>query len=207
MRPFPKRPHERPPAFKRAVEATLRGGRIAKHLNMKGRGRLGYTDPSGVPIRARFPPTRDSIFLLKSHSNVGEPTPASQIRAEAAALEHARSRFKAGIPGARIVPQVYLRNDQMGVIALERIRGTCLKDANMTSWTPRQRKRFVRQLAVLRIMLLTPYARSIGIPDLGEGGKETVGPMNGPLYYSQGRVCGFSSFVFFVILFFPGGAG
>ena len=99
-------------------------------------------------LRVPYSPTCNTKFVLKRFGSLDD------LFDEIAAMEHARSSFNSWMPGSHIVPDTYLKSWLSALIAIEHIPGKNGSEVDMGLWTMRQRRGFVRQMAVIGICLI-----------------------------------------------------
>ena len=171
-------------------------------------GKLGEPFPlskSTVLMRLNCPPTFDSLFVVKIHGKgrgrgactETEGIAMHRTEAEGAAMHHARRRFSEAAPGRKLVPEVYRIDAMAHIIVMEYVHGRRYNPARARRWSRAQRRRFVRQMAVIRLMLMGKTASFIGTPALSPDGKLEIKEMVGDIYDSGGRVCLIPLFSFF----------
>ncbi|KAG0125706.1 hypothetical protein HOY82DRAFT_594071 [Tuber indicum] len=99
-------------------------------------------------LRVPYPPTYNTKFILKRFQW------HSDLIGEMAETEHARSAFDSWMPGSHIVPDTYWESGSPPMIAMEYIPGKNGSEVDMGLWNGRQRRGFVRQMAVIGICLI-----------------------------------------------------
>jgi len=110
-------------------------------------GRIVQKSPPMETLRVPYSPTYNTMFVLKRFQSPDD------LFDEVAAMEHARSSFNKWMPGCHIVPYLYLNSELSNLIAMEHIPGKNGSEVDMGFWTRRQRRHFVRQMAVIEICL------------------------------------------------------
>ena len=139
-------------------------------------------------MRVPFAPYYDTTFILKWFQGEGFPEVASEkVDKEAASLHHAAEAFQRNNIGR--VPRVYACRPQDRYIAMERIRGRTYRhrDSRPYLWPKESMIRFVRQMAAIRLAMMTQVENQLGVPrEAPDGGR--VGPHCGPEWCENDRV-------------------
>jgi len=115
---------------------------------LQASGDIGQKSQPMETLRVPYSPTCNTKFVLKRFESLDD------LCDEIAAMEHARSSFNSWMPGSHIVPDTYLKSGLSAVIAMEHIPGKNGSEVDMGLWTMRQRRGFVRRMAVIGICLI-----------------------------------------------------
>ncbi|KAG0129053.1 hypothetical protein HOY82DRAFT_488669 [Tuber indicum] len=136
-------------------------------------------------MRVPFAPYYDTSFILKLFKTEDfVQAPRVQVEMEAASLHHAAEAFRRNNIGR--VPRVYALRSQENLIAMERIHGRGYRDWHQHWWPKERMIRFVRQMAAIRIAVMTQVENQQGVPrHASDGGR--VGPYCGNLWWDNDR--------------------
>jgi len=168
-------------------QSTYGGPRIFG--NARGDRLADHERAAVARMRVPFAPYYDTAFILKSFRGRGLPQAASeQADKEAASLHHAAEAFQRNNNISR-VPRVYSCRPQDRYIAMENIHGRGYRDRDSRPylWSRESMIRFVRQMAVIRIAMMTQVENQLGVPREAPDGRR-VGPHCGPQWLENDRV-------------------
>ena len=138
-------------------------------------------------MRVPFAPYFDTKFILKwFRTGAFVQAHAEQCELEAASLHHAAEAFQRNNNFSR-APRVYAVRAEQNFIAQECIPGRVFRDVH-PSWWPKERIiRFVRQMAVARLALLSQAENQLGVPRHAPDGRR-VGPYCSNFWWENNRV-------------------
>ncbi|CUS07847.1 unnamed protein product [Tuber aestivum] len=136
-------------------------------------------------MRVPYAPYYDTSFILK-YFKTGRRSqvPREQVELEGAGLNHAAEAFRRNNVGR--APRVYALRPALDLIAMEFIRGKGYRDSS-PGWWPKERMiKFVRQMAVFRLAILTQVENQLGVPRNApyEG---RVGPYCSEVWWDQDK--------------------
>ncbi|KAG0633439.1 hypothetical protein HOY80DRAFT_896521 [Tuber brumale] len=136
-------------------------------------------------MRVPFAPYYDTSFILKLFRIEGfVQAPTVRVEMEAASLHHAAEAFRRNNIGR--VPGVYALRSQENLIAMERIHARGYRDGHQHWWPKERMIRFVRQMAAIRLAVMTQVENQLGVPrHAPDGGR--VGPYCGNLWWDNDR--------------------
>jgi len=138
-------------------------------------------------MRVPFAPYFDTKFILKWFRTANfTQAPVEQAELEAASLHHAAEAFRRNNNFSR-APRVYAVRANQNYIAQECIPGRGLRDGRLEWWPKERMIRFVRQMAVARLALLSQAENQLGVPRHGPDGRR-VGPFCAHVWWENNRV-------------------
>ncbi|PUU83425.1 hypothetical protein B9Z19DRAFT_964135 [Tuber borchii] len=126
-------------------------------------------------MRVPFSPYFDTKFILKWFRTANfAQAPVEQAELEAGSLHHAAEAFRRNNNFSR-APRVYTIRANENYIAQECIPGRGFRDGRPRWWPKERLIRFVRQVAVARLALLSQVENQLGVPRHAPDGQR-VGP-------------------------------
>ena len=138
-------------------------------------------------MRVPFAPYFDTKFILKWFRTEADAQPRREMaELEAASLHHAAEAFRRNNNFSR-VPRVYAVRPDRDFIAQECLPGRGFHDSNQDWWPKERMIKFVRQVAVARLVLLTQVENQLGVPRHAPDGRR-VGPYCAHVWWEYGRV-------------------
>ncbi|KAG0132789.1 hypothetical protein HOY82DRAFT_642290 [Tuber indicum] len=137
-------------------------------------------------MRVPHPPYYDTSFILKYFKTANHVQPErEQVELEAASLHHAAEAFRRNNNISRC-PRVYNLRSEQNLVAMERIHARGLRDSPQTQWSKERMIKFVRQMAVTRLAILTQVENQLGVPrHSARGGR--VGPYCSFVWWDENR--------------------
>ncbi|PUU83429.1 hypothetical protein B9Z19DRAFT_1119254 [Tuber borchii] len=137
-------------------------------------------------MRVPFAPYFDTKFILKLFKTAYfAQAPVEQAELEAASLHHAAEAFRRNNNISR-APRVYVIRADQNYIAQECIPGRGFRDS-YPQWWPKERLiKFVRQVAVARLALLSQVENQLGAPRHAPDGRR-VGPYCSGVWWENAR--------------------
>ncbi|PUU78671.1 hypothetical protein B9Z19DRAFT_1101234 [Tuber borchii] len=137
-------------------------------------------------MRVPFAPYFDTKFILKwFRTGHFVQAPVEQAELEAASLHHAAEAFRRNNNFSR-APRVYAVRANQNFIAQECLPGRGFRDSR-TVWWPKERViKFIRQMAVARIALLSQAENQLGVPRHAPDGRR-VGPFCAHVWWENNR--------------------
>jgi len=138
-------------------------------------------------MRVPFAPYYDTKFILKWFRTEGfAQAPIEQVELEAASLRHAAEAFQRNNNFSR-VPRVYAVRAQRNLIAMECLPGRPAREGKWERWPKERMIRFVRQVAVVRLAIMTQVENQLGVPRHAPDGRR-VGPFCAHVWWEDGNV-------------------
>jgi len=138
-------------------------------------------------MRVPFAPYYDTKFIFKWFKTDHDvQAHIEQVELEAASLHHAAEAFRRNNNFAR-VPRVYAVRTERNLIAMEYLPGKGYRDSYRQWWSKERMIRFVRQMAVVRLALMTQVENQLGIPRGALDGRR-VGPYCSHVWWEHDRV-------------------
>jgi len=139
-------------------------------------------------MRVPFAPYYDTKFIFKWFRTENYVQPhIEQVDLEAASLRHAAEAFQRNNNFAR-APRVYTTRRERNLIAMECLPGRGYRDG-LPEWWPKERMvRFVRQLAVVRLAIMTQVQNQLGVPRHAPDGGGRIGPYCSFVWWDDHRV-------------------
>ena len=138
-------------------------------------------------MRVPFAPYFDTKFILKWFRTANfVQAPVEQCELEAASLHHAAEAFRRNNNFSR-APRVYAVRANQNFIAQECLPGRGFQDSNFDWWPKERMIRFVRQMAVIRLALLSQVENQLGVPRHAPDGRR-VGPYCSNIWWDNNRV-------------------
>ena len=138
-------------------------------------------------MRVPFAPYFDTKFILKWFRTAASAQAHMEMaELEAASLHHAAEAFRRNNNFSR-APRVYAVRADWDLIAQECLPGRGFHDSNPDWWPKERMIRFVRQMAVARLALLTQVENQLGVPRHAPDGRR-VGPYCANAWWDHGRV-------------------
>ena len=138
-------------------------------------------------MRVPFAPYFDTKFILKwFRTAASAQAPAEMVELEAASLHHAAEAFRRNNNLSR-APRAYAVRADWDFIAQECLPGRGFHDSNQDWWPKERMIRFVRQVAVARLALLTQVENQLGVPRHAPDGRR-VGPYCAHVWWEDNRV-------------------
>ncbi|PWW75406.1 hypothetical protein C7212DRAFT_364575 [Tuber magnatum] len=160
---------------------------IPQFQSQRGTPVSGGANRNTCVHRLDLPPYFDTKYLLKSHHDTTTRDPAARTYTEVCGMVHARRAFDRHMPGSHLIPENYFSDFWNGALAMEFVSGEPLTWQVIGGWSSEQDRRFIRRLAVVRLVLLAQTMREIGAPTVGADGELAVGPMSGEIYFGEER--------------------
>ncbi|CUS09629.1 unnamed protein product [Tuber aestivum] len=151
--------------------------------------RLADTSRAYVAMmRVPYAPYYDTNFILKYfRTGRGSQAHREQAELEGASLDHAAEAFRRNNVGR--APRVYALRPALDLIAMECIRGKGYRDSSSGWWTKERMIKFVRQMAVFRLAILTQVENQLGVPrNAPHEGR--VGPYCSHVWWEYDKVLG-----------------
>ncbi|RPB03504.1 hypothetical protein L873DRAFT_1841128 [Choiromyces venosus 120613-1] len=137
-------------------------------------------------MRVPYSPYFDTQFILKSFkTSFHVQAHMEQVLLEAASLHHAAEAFRRNNIGR--APRVLALRSEVDVIAMECIRGRGVRDSYPEWWSKERHIKFIRQMAAIRIAMLTQTENQTGLPFWDPPNPERVGPYCGNVWWDAGR--------------------
>jgi len=138
-------------------------------------------------MRVPFAPYYDTKFILKWFKTENHNlAPIEQVELEAASLHHAAEAFQRNNNVAR-APRVYAVRAEQNLIAMECLPGRGYRDSYPQWWSKERMIRFVRQLAVVRLAVMTQVENQLGVPRHASDARR-VGPYCSSVWWENERV-------------------
>ena len=138
-------------------------------------------------MRVPFAPYFDTKFILKWFRTANfAQAPVEQAELEVASLHHAAEAFRRNNNFSR-APRVYAVRANQNFIAQECLPGRGFQDSNFDWWPKERVIRFVRQMAVIRLALLSQVENQLGVPRHALDGRR-VGPYCAHVWWEYNRV-------------------
>ena len=138
-------------------------------------------------MRVPYAPYYDTKFILKWFRTEGfVQAPIEQVELEAASLHHAAEAFQRNNNCSR-APRVYTVRTQRNLIAMECLPGRRYHDCTLAWWPKERLIRFVRQMAVVRLAIMTQVENQLGVPRHNPDGRR-VGPFCSHVWWENDRV-------------------
>jgi len=149
---------------------------------------LANTDRAIVSLmRVPFAPYYDTKFILKwFKTDNQQQAHIEKVQLEAASLHHAAEAFRRNNNCAR-APRVYSVREQRNLIAMEYLPGRGYRDSYPQWWSKERMIRFVRQMAVVRLAVMTQAENQLGVPRHALDGRR-VGPYCSNVWWDDSRV-------------------
>ena len=138
-------------------------------------------------MRVPFAPYFDTKFILKWFRTANfAMAPVEQAELEAASLHHAAEAFRRNNNFSR-APRVYAVRANQDFIAQECLPGRGYHDSNRNWWPKERMIKFIRQVAVARLALLSQVENQLGVPRHAPDGRR-VGPYCSHVWWEDNRV-------------------
>ncbi|PWW78562.1 hypothetical protein C7212DRAFT_342202 [Tuber magnatum] len=136
-------------------------------------------------MRVPYAPYYDTKFVLKYfRTQRSSLAPNELAELEAASLHHAAEAFQRNNIGR--APRVYAVRTEEDLIAMEWIRGKGYRDSSPEWWPKERMIKFVRQMAVVRLAILTQAENQLGVPRHNPDGRR-VGPFCSHVWWDNER--------------------